>query len=144
MKRKNMIYFFIFFIFLINLSFSDEKGIFLENPKENLEKISDESEKNIKDVKNIRKDNLEKFEKTNFLKKEDKNINERSESKKSENKKNEISQKDKKIGLALSGGTAKGLAHIGILKVLDEEKVPVEFVTGTSMGSIIAGMYSVG
>ena len=64
-----MIYFFIFFIFLINLSFSDEKGIFLENPKENLEKISDESEKNIKDVKNIRKDNLEKFEKTNFLKK---------------------------------------------------------------------------
>lgn len=146
MKRKNMIYFFIFFIFLINLSFSDEKGIFLENPKENLEKISDESEKNIdiKDVKNIRKDNLEKFEKTNFWKKEDKNINERSESKKSENKKNEIPQKDKKIGLALSGGTAKGLAHIGILKVLDEEKVPVEFVTGTSMGSIIAGMYSVG
>ena len=51
---------------------------------------------------------------------------------------------DKKIGLVLSGGTAKGLAHIGILKVLEEEKVPIEYVTGTSMGSIIGGLYSVG
>ena len=60
------------------------------------------------------------------------------------NKKSVANQEDKKIGLVLSGGTAKGLAHIGILKVLDEEKVPIEYVTGTSMGSIIGGMYSVG
>ena len=60
------------------------------------------------------------------------------------NRKNVINQEDKRIGLVLSGGTAKGLAHIGILKVLDEEKVPIEYVTGTSMGSIIGGMYSVG
>ena len=60
------------------------------------------------------------------------------------NKKNVVNQEDKKIGLVLSGGTAKGLAHIGILKVLDEEKVPIEYVTGTSMGSIIGVMYSVG
>ena len=47
-----MIYFFMFFIFLLltNLSFSDEKGIFLENPKENLEKISDENDKDIKET----------------------------------------------------------------------------------------------
>ena len=51
---------------------------------------------------------------------------------------------DKHIGLVLSGGTAKGLAHIGILKVLEEERVPIEYVTGTSMGSIIGGLYSIG
>ena len=51
---------------------------------------------------------------------------------------------DKKIGLVLSGGSAKGLAHIGILKVLEEEKVPVEYITGTSMGSIIGGLYAAG
>ena len=55
-----------------------------------------------------------------------------------------FTQEDKRIGLVLSGGTARGLAHIGILKVLDEEKVPVEYVTGTSMGSIIGGLYSIG
>ena len=57
---------------------------------------------------------------------------------------NDENRKDKHIGLVLSGGTAKGLAHIGILKVLEEEKVPVEYVTGTSMGSIVGGLYSVG
>ena len=55
-----------------------------------------------------------------------------------------FTQEDKRIGLVLSGGTARGLAHVGILKVLEEEKVPVEYVTGTSMGSIIGGFYSVG
>lgn len=51
---------------------------------------------------------------------------------------------DKKIGIAFGGGSAKGLAHIGILKVLEEEKVPIEYVTGTSMGSIIGGLYAAG
>ena len=51
---------------------------------------------------------------------------------------------DKKIGLVLSGGSAKGLAHIGVLKVLEEEKVPVEYITGTSMGSIVGGLYAAG
>ena len=55
-----------------------------------------------------------------------------------------VFSEDKRIGLVLSGGTAKGLAHIGILKVLEEEKVPIEYVTGTSMGSIIGGLYSIG
>ena len=51
---------------------------------------------------------------------------------------------DKNIGLVLSGGSAKGLAHVGILKVLDREKVPIEYVTGTSMGSIIGALYTSG
>ncbi len=51
---------------------------------------------------------------------------------------------DNKIGLVLSGGGAKGLAHIGLLKVLDEEKIPVDYVVGTSIGSIIGALYSMG
>jgi len=49
-----------------------------------------------------------------------------------------------RIGLALSGGGARGIAHVGVLKVLDEMHVPISCVTGTSMGSIFAGAYAVG
>ena len=49
-----------------------------------------------------------------------------------------------KIGLALSGGGSKGLAHIGVLRVLEEIGVPVDMIAGTSMGSIIGGLYSAG
>jgi NTE family protein len=49
-----------------------------------------------------------------------------------------------RIGLALSGGGARGLAHIGVLKVLEELKVPVHCVTGTSMGAIVGGAYASG
>jgi NTE family protein len=49
-----------------------------------------------------------------------------------------------RIGLVLAGGGAKGVAHIGVLKVLDEMNVPVHYVVGTSMGSIVAGGYAVG
>ncbi len=49
-----------------------------------------------------------------------------------------------KIGLVLSGGGAKGLAHIGVIKVLEELNIPVDYVTGTSMGSIIGGLYATG
>ena len=48
------------------------------------------------------------------------------------------------MGLALSGGGAKGLAHIGVLKVLEELGVPVDYVAGTSMGAIIGGLYAAG
>jgi len=50
----------------------------------------------------------------------------------------------KKVGLALSGGGARGLAHIGVLKVLEEEGLQAEIVTGTSMGSIVGGLYAAG
>jgi len=49
-----------------------------------------------------------------------------------------------KIGFALSGGGAKGIAHIGMLKVLEEEGIYPDFITGTSMGSIIGGLYAIG
>ncbi len=49
-----------------------------------------------------------------------------------------------KIGLALSGGGAKGLAHIGVIKVLEEENIPIDYITGTSMGSIIGALYAIG
>ena len=49
-----------------------------------------------------------------------------------------------KIALVLSGGGAKGAAHLGVLKVLEEMHVPVDMVLGTSMGSYVAGMYALG
>src|SRR6478672_3488135 len=49
-----------------------------------------------------------------------------------------------KIGLVLSGGGARGVAHVGVLKVLNEMRIPVDYVVGTSMGSIVAGAYSSG
>ena len=50
----------------------------------------------------------------------------------------------KKVAVVLSGGGAKGMAHIGVLKVLERAGIPVDIVTGTSMGSIIGGLYSIG
>ena len=49
-----------------------------------------------------------------------------------------------RVGLALSGGSAHGLAHVGVLKVLQELRVPVDCVAGTSMGSIVGGLYATG
>jgi NTE family protein len=49
-----------------------------------------------------------------------------------------------KIGLCLSGGGAKGLAHIGILKAIDSAGLKIDLITGTSMGSIIGGLYAAG
>jgi NTE family protein len=53
-------------------------------------------------------------------------------------------QERPKIGIAFSGGGAKGLAHIGVLKVFEEEGIQADIVTGTSMGSIIGGLYAAG
>ncbi len=50
----------------------------------------------------------------------------------------------RRLGLVLSGGGAKGLAHIGALKVFEEEKLDVKVITGTSMGSIVGGLYAIG
>jgi NTE family protein len=49
---------------------------------------------------------------------------------------------NKKVGLALGGGAARGLAHIGVLQALEEAEVPVQMLTGTSMGAIIGAMYA--
>lgn len=49
-----------------------------------------------------------------------------------------------KVGLVLSGGGAKGFAYIGLLKVLEEVNMPIDYIGGSSMGAIIAALYSVG
>ncbi len=49
-----------------------------------------------------------------------------------------------KVAVVLSGGGAKGMAHIGALRVIERAGIPVDIVTGTSMGSIIGGLYSIG
>jgi len=53
-------------------------------------------------------------------------------------------QKRPKIGVVLSGGGAKGLAHIGVLKVLEDTGVKIDYIGGTSMGAIIGGLYAAG
>lgn len=57
---------------------------------------------------------------------------------------NDIIKKDIKVGLVLSGGGAKGFAHIGVLKALDSAGVRVDYIGGTSMGAIIGGLYASG
>jgi NTE family protein len=52
--------------------------------------------------------------------------------------------KEPKIGLVLEGGAALGLAHIGVLQWLEENRIPVNYVAGTSMGGLIGGMYATG
>lgn len=56
----------------------------------------------------------------------------------------ETNEKIPKIGVALSGGGAKGFAHIGVLKVLEEAGIQADVITGTSMGSIVGGLYAIG
>lgn len=50
----------------------------------------------------------------------------------------------KKVAVVLSGGGAKGMAHIGVLKVLERAGIPIDIITGTSIGSIVGGLYSIG
>ena len=51
---------------------------------------------------------------------------------------------EQKVGLVLSGGGAKGLSHIGVIKALEENEIPIDYLTGTSMGAIVGGMYAIG
>ena len=48
------------------------------------------------------------------------------------------------LGLVLSGGGARGIAHIGLIKALEENNIPIDYVTGTSMGAIVGSMYAMG
>jgi NTE family protein len=49
-----------------------------------------------------------------------------------------------KIGLALSGGGARGCSHVGVLKVLEANRIPVDYIAGTSMGALVGGLYAAG
>ena len=53
-------------------------------------------------------------------------------------------ERRKKVGVVLSGGGAKGMAHIGALKVIEDAGIPIDYIVGTSMGAIIGGLYSIG
>lgn len=55
-----------------------------------------------------------------------------------------LSANAQKVGLVFSGGGAKGLAHIGVLKALEENNIPVDYIVGTSMGGIVGGLYAAG
>lgn len=57
---------------------------------------------------------------------------------------NILAQRDQSVALVLSGGGAKGLAHIGVLKALEENNIPIDYICGTSMGAIISGLYASG
>ena len=49
-----------------------------------------------------------------------------------------------RVGLVLSGGGAKGLTHIGIIRALEENNIPIDYITGTSMGAIVGSLYAMG
>ncbi|MFH2094198.1 MAG: patatin-like phospholipase family protein, partial [Bacteroidota bacterium] len=55
-----------------------------------------------------------------------------------------ISADAQTVGVVLSGGGAKGMSHIGVLKALEENNIPIDYVAGTSIGAIIAGLYAIG
>jgi len=55
-----------------------------------------------------------------------------------------LPKKRPKIGLVLSGGGARGFAHIGVLKVLEENKIPVDYIAGASMGGLVGALYATG
>ena len=48
------------------------------------------------------------------------------------------------VGLVLSGGGAKGIAHIGVIQALEDNDIPIDYITGTSMGTIVGGLYACG
>ena len=49
-----------------------------------------------------------------------------------------------KIGVVLSGGGATGLAHVGVLKALEENSIPIDYITGTSAGALVGSLYAAG
>jgi len=57
---------------------------------------------------------------------------------------NSFEGKRPKVAVVLSGGGAKGFAHVGVLKVLEQEGIPIDIIVGTSGGSLIGGFYSLG
>ena len=49
-----------------------------------------------------------------------------------------------KVGVVLSGGGAKGMTHIGVIRALEENQIPIDYITGTSMGAIVGSLYAMG
>nr|MDE7025889.1 patatin-like phospholipase family protein [Paramuribaculum sp.] len=55
-----------------------------------------------------------------------------------------MAESPQSVGLVLSGGGAKGIAHIGVIKALEENNIPIDYIAGTSMGAIVGGLYAAG
>lgn len=55
-----------------------------------------------------------------------------------------LAKRNKKVGLALGGGAARGFAHLGVIKVLEAAKIPIDLIAGTSMGSVVGACYCAG
>lgn len=55
-----------------------------------------------------------------------------------------LSANSQSVGLVLSGGGAKGMAHIGVIRVLEENNIPIDYISGTSIGAIVGGLYAAG
>lgn len=55
-----------------------------------------------------------------------------------------VAHGQQRVAVVMSGGAAKGIAHIGVLKALEENEIPIDYVVGTSMGGIVAGCYAAG
>lgn len=55
-----------------------------------------------------------------------------------------VAQERKKVAVVLSGGGAKGMAHIGALKIIEKAGIPIDYIVGTSIGSIVGGLYAIG
>ncbi|HOJ70290.1 MAG TPA: patatin-like phospholipase family protein [Syntrophorhabdaceae bacterium] len=53
-----------------------------------------------------------------------------------------VKKKEPKVALVLGGGSAKGFAHVGVIRVLEQEKIPIHLIVGTSVGSLIGGLYA--
>ena len=52
--------------------------------------------------------------------------------------------RSQRVGVVLSGGGASGIAHVGVLKALEEAQIPIDYIAGTSMGALVGGMYAMG
>lgn len=111
----------LFLIFLFNINLYANTKI---DTKNNLDDINVEL-KSLKQQVSVLQERIKKLEKIKWIKET-------------------IKKRKIKIGVALSGGGAKGIAHIGVLKMLDKYGIHPDYITGTSMGAIVASLYSVG
>ncbi len=112
------------FLFFINFTLLFSKDNLTNNI--NLKIREDVEIQNIETEINSLKEKIKKLEKIKEL------------------KNNNLSSQNLKIGLALSGGGAKGYAHLGALKILEEENIKIDYITGTSIGALIGTLYSIG
>ncbi len=55
-----------------------------------------------------------------------------------------VADAQQSVGLVLSGGGAKGIAHIGVIQALEDNDIPIDYIAGTSMGAIVGGFYASG